>query len=92
MMIMLPTGTLTGIIWDDVNSNGIQVKKEIALSDISIMSTDVSTNKNFIASTTTSTTGSWVLNAIKPGNYYMSINLPNNQVLSTCNCQEVLLL
>jgi hypothetical protein len=83
------TGTLTGIIWDDVNSNGIQDKKEIALSDISIMSTDVSTNKNFIASTTTSTTGSWVLNEIKPGNYYVSINLPNNKVFSTGNCQEV---
>jgi hypothetical protein len=72
--------TLTGTIWEDLNSNGQQDSGETIYSSITVSL--LSITGETILSTTTDVTGSWTFTNIVQGTYTVKVNLPTGVILN----------
>jgi hypothetical protein len=80
-LVQPPSVSVSGRIWSDVNSNGIQDTNETGQAGVVIDLLDA--NGNIVGSAVTSADGSYVINGIVPGQtYQLKILVPSGESLT----------
>jgi uncharacterized repeat protein (TIGR01451 family) len=70
----------TGIVWDDVNYNGVREPGELGMSGITVNLRDP--NNTIVDTTVSNQTGNYVFANPPTGNHYIEFQAPNNYVFS----------
>lgn len=87
------TASVGRFVWLDLNGNGLRNVNEPVIQDIPVML--YSADGTLVASTLSlpmnagSNTGNYRFNGIRPGEYYLSFQIPENYLLSESNVGDV---
>jgi uncharacterized repeat protein (TIGR01451 family) len=79
-------GSLTGVVFDDLNNNGTQDPGEPGISNVTITLYD--TNNNQVSTTTTANDGSYSFTNLIPGSYTVTETDPADYLSTTDNSKE----
>ena len=70
-------GSISGYVWADLNSNGIQDSGELPVEDAAVLLFNASTGQQINGAFTTSD-GQYAFNGLLPGDYYLVFETPSN--------------
>lgn len=79
----IPTGTIRGTVWDDMNSNGIQDSGELVREGVVVSLRD--SNEEFVTSALTNTLGEYEFGLVPLGSYSVHVEVPPTHALTVPN-------
>jgi len=83
------TGSISGIVFEDLNADGIQQPSEHGIGAVGVTLTLTSSTGTVIASTTSVGNGSYIFTSVIAGTYYVNASTPTGYSPTTVTSQQV---